>query len=297
MGYKGVITPMMTPFMKDGSIDYGATTKLLGFLEDSGVSGVFPLGSTGLFPWLSTEEKKKFISHVADNSGKMVVIAGVGSSNVNESIELSRHAKDTGADASVLMPTYYIVPSQEWTKLQFERVLSSTDMNFFIYNIPQLAGSWINIDTMEYMKEKYSNVVGAKESSGDMRYFSRVVALRDGKFDVFQGQDDLLHASLSIGASGGVCGLSNFTEAVVSLYNAYSSGKHEKSLEIQMKVINPLIKAINVPAFPTGYYYAFYRRMGIDGGYRAPMVPPSESERRVMDDALEQASRLLQTYK
>lgn len=297
MGYKGVITPMMTPFRKDGSIDFDGTTKLLNFLEESGVSGVFPLGSTGLFPWLNTDEKKKFISHVVENSGKMVVIAGVGSADVNESVELSRHAKDAGADASVLMPTYYIIPSQEWTKKQFERVLSANDMDFFVYNIPQLAGSWIEIDTMKYLKENYGNVIGAKESSGDMRYFSRIVALRDSKFDVFQGQDDLLHASLSIGASGGVCGLSNFTEAVVSLYDSYTGGNHKKSLDIQLNVINPLIKAINVPAFPTGYYHAFYRRVGVEGGYRLPMVPPGESETGVMNNALEQAGRLLQTYK
>lgn len=297
MSYSGIITPILTPFKKDGSLNLDATTKLLEFLQETGVYGVFPLGSTGLFPWLSTEEKKKFISHVVENSGKMVVIAGVGSSNVNESIELSRHSKDAGADAAVLMPTFYITPNQDWTMKQFDAVLKSTDIPFFIYNIPQLAGSWINLDSIMKIKETYPNVAGAKESSGDMRYFSRLVAMKSVNFDVFQGQDDLLHASLSLGASGGVCGLSNFSPSVTSLYRRYMAGDLKESLDIQMQVINPLIKAVNVPNFPTGYYYAFYKAMGLEEGYRLPMTPPNQNERKIIEDALERASGLLQRYK
>ncbi|AKA49412.1 lyase [uncultured archaeon] len=297
MGYDGIITPILTPFKKDGNIDYDATSELLDFLKATGVSGAFPLGSTGLFPWLSTAEKKDFISHIVEHSGKMKVIAGVGSSNVNESVELSQHAKDSGADASVLMPTYYIMPSQKWILKQFRDVLGTNDMPFFIYNIPQLAGAWIENETMNELKNGYSNIVGAKESSGDMRYFSRLVDMRDNNFDVFQGQDDLLLASMSLGASGGVCGLSNFSASVTGLLSHYVSGDKNAALEIQMKIINPLIKAINIPQFPTGYYYAFYKKFGIDGGYRSPMVPPSDHEMKLIDSELERAERLLQRYK
>ncbi len=297
MGYSGVISPIITPFNRDGSIDYEGTTKLLNFLNDTGAAGVFPLGSTGLFPWLSLNEKKDFISHIVENSGKLKVIAGVGSPNVNESVELSLHAKDAGADASVLMPVYYIIPSQEWILEQYSRVLSKNDMPFFIYNIPQLAGVWADLGTIEKIRDEHNNVVGAKESSGDMRYFSRLVDMRKERFDVFQGQDDLLLASLSLGASGGVCGLSNFNSSIVSIYKNFSSGNHNKALEIQMKVVNPLIKAVNVPHFPAGYYYAFYKSMGLDGGYRSPMVPLTESERRSVDEALKQAESQLQRYK
>lgn len=297
MGYSGIISPIVTPFRKDGSIDFEATTKLLEYLSETGATGVFPLGSTGLFPWLSLQERKDLISHIVENSGKLKVIAGVGSPNVNDSIELSRHVKDVGGDASVLMPTYYIPPSQDWILRQFREVISSNDMQFFIYNIPQLAGVWAGLDTISQIKEEFSNVVGAKESSGDMRYFSRLVDMRSDKFDVFQGQDDLLVASLSLGASGGVNGLSNFTPSVTSIYSNYAAGRHDAALDIQMKVVNPLIKAVNVPHFPTGYYYAFYKTMGIEGGYRSPMTPPTERERKSVDEALKQAESLLKRYK
>ncbi len=297
MSYSGVISPIITPFSKDGSIDFNATTRLLDFLSESGATGVFPLGSTGLFPWLSLSEKKEFISHVVENSGKLKVIAGVGSPNVNESVELSLHAKDAGADASVLMPAYYITPSQDWILRQFSDVISKNDMPFFLYNIPQLAGVWLDLGTISRLKEEFSNVIGAKESSGDMRYFSRLVDMKSNGFDVFQGQDDLLLASLSIGASGGVCGLSNFIPAISTIYSLHSKGKHSEALEVQMKIVNPLIKSVNIPHFPMGYYYSFYRKMGIEGGYRSPMLPPSEQERKSVDEALKQAESKLQRYK
>lgn len=297
MSYGGIITPIITPFKKDGSIDFDATSKLLEFLKNTGVSGVFPLGSTGLFPWLRTDEKKDFISYIAANSAGMKVIVGVGSADVSESIELSKHAKDSGADAAVLMPTYYILPSQKWIRKQFHDVLSASDTDFFIYNIPQLSGVWINLETIVELKNDNPNVVGAKESSGDMRYFSRIVDMRTQGFDVFQGQDDLLLASLSLGASGGVCGLSNFSDSITSLLSLYESGNTRSARDIQLKVINPLIKAVNIPHFPTGYYYAFYKRFGIEGGYRSPMTPPTEEEKRLIDQSLNNAETLLQRYK
>lgn len=297
MKYEGLITPMVTPFDRKGSIDFEGTSKLLHFLKTSGVSGVFPLGSTGLFPWLSTEEKKKFISHVVEHSEGMKVIAGIGSSNVNESRDLGMHAKDAGADASVLMPTYYITPSQKWIRRQFDEVMSGNDMDFFIYSIPQFAGVWFDLDTISAIKEEHSNIVGAKESSGDMRYFSRLVAMSGSGFDVFQGQDDLLLASLSLGASGGVCGTSNFNEGITLLNSLFKSGRREEALEVQMKIVNPLVKAINIMQFPTGYYYATYRKLNLEGGYRSPMTPPSNEGKGITDRLLNESENLLQRYK
>lgn len=297
MEYSGIISPIITPFRKDGTIDYDATKLLLEFLEISGVEGVFPLGSTGLFPWLNLEEKKSFISHVVENAGKMKVIAGVGSTDISESVSLAQHAKDSGASASVLMPVYYITPSQSWIRKQFSDVIGRVDMDFFIYNIPQLAGSWIGLQTYGALREDNPNIVGAKESSGDMRYFSRVAAMRENGFDVFQGQDDLLLASLTLGASGGVCGLSNFSASVTTLMDQYNAGRTDNARDIQINAINPLIKAVNVIQFPTGYYYAFYKLMSMNGGYRSPMTPPSSHDMSVIDTALSTSQAVLQTYK
>lgn len=290
MKHSGIITPMLTPFKEDGGIDYEATSSLLGYLKSIGIYGVFPLGSTGVFPFLSRDEKETFLKFVIENSIGMKVFSGIGSSSTQESIELAKYASDAGTDVNVLMPSYYIKPGQEEIKRHFSLVIEASDSPLFLYNIPQLTGVYINLETIEYLKENYSSVAGVKESSGDMRYFSRVAAMSSKDFSIFQGQDDLLLPSLSLGADGGVCGLTNFSNYVVKAYEAYRGGNHDRALSIQMGVINPLIKAVNIPSFPSGYYYAFYRTHRIDGHFRSPMTVVADKIEFAIDSSLEASS-------
>ncbi|PYB67897.1 dihydrodipicolinate synthase family protein [Thermoplasma sp. Kam2015] len=281
--YKGIITPMITPMNVKGEIDYSATQVLIEKLGKYGVDGLFPMGSTGLFPMFSIEERKKFLSFVSEHSGKMQVYAGVGSSSTQESIELSKYTEDIGIKTRVLMPTYYIKPDENWIYKHFSAVISAASNDLFIYNIPQLAGTWIGEDLIEKLAKEFSNVKGIKDSSGDMRFFSRIMKHKGTNFDIFQGQDDLLFLSLSIGASGGVCGLSNISPYITNLYHEFSSGNLDKARDIQMNMINPLMYAVNSATFPSGYYYAFYKMNNIKGGYRVPMVEPSSDQKRIID--------------
>ena len=275
MKYNGIITPMLTPFKQDGTPDIEGTNVLIDYLKKTGVSGLFPLGSTGLFPYLFSEERVNFLQQVNDNKADLKVFAGIGSSNTEECIKFARNASDIGVDVLVLMPTYYIHPSPDEIYRHFSMVLDKVDRDLFIYNIPQLAGEFIPIDVIEKLKNEYSHVVGLKESSGDMRYFSKIMQFSDSNFSIFQGQDDLLLPSLSIGADGGVCGLTNFSDDIVSIYRKFREGDIPGAQKIQMKS-NAVMRVINSANFPSGYYYAFYRKFGLNGGYRAPMIEPSE---------------------
>lgn len=285
MKYEGVITPMLTPFKLDGSVDLDGTDRLVDYLKGIGVSGLFPLGSTGLFPYLFSEERVNYLQHVNDIKGDLKVFAGIGSSNTEECVKFGRNAADIGCDILVLMPTYYIHPSHDEIYRHFSIVLDKVDRDFFIYNIPQLSGEFIPIDVIAKLKEEYSHVVGVKESSGDMRYFSKLLPLSGKNFSIFNGQDDLLLPSLALGADGGVCGLSNFNPQIVKVYQEYRNGEIQKAQETQMKV-NSLMRAINASNFPSGYYHAFYHAMGIQGGYRAPMLEPSDEAKRTIEQAL-----------
>ncbi|MCL5678678.1 MAG: dihydrodipicolinate synthase family protein [Candidatus Thermoplasmatota archaeon] len=276
MKYKGIITPMLTPFTKAGSIDYAATETLLDFLRSIKVHGVFPLGSTGVFNWLETEERKKFLEFVIEHSKGMKVFAGVGASGSYESVKLARHARDAGADVLVLMPTYYIKPDQNYILNHMNLVFGKIDADFFIYNIPQFVGEFISVQTIESLIKANPNVVGIKESSGDMRYFSRLIRFSGKEFSVIQGQDDLLLPSLSIGADGGVCGTTNFSDAVVDLYGSFMDGNYVKSREIQVSRIDPMMEALALSPFPEAYYAAFYTKNKLSGGYREPMGTPSD---------------------
>ncbi len=286
MKYSGIITPMLTPFNDSGSIDKDSTSLLMEYLKGIGVSGFFPLGSTGLFPYLFTEERVSFLQHVNDLKGDLKVFAGIGSSNTEECIKLARNACDIGVDVLVMMPTYYIRPSAEEMHRHFSLVLDKVDRDFFIYNIPQLAGESIPIDVIEKLKEEYSQVAGLKESSGDMRYLSKLMPLSGNNFSIFQGQDDLLVPSLSIGADGGVCGLTNFSDIIVRVYKEYRNGNESEAIKLQREA-NSLMRIITEPNFPSGYYYAFYHKQGIKGGYRSPMIEPSESGKAAIDTVLQ----------
>ncbi len=286
MKIRGIITPMLTPFRPDGEIDYDSTEKLLSYLKNIGVTGVFPNGSTGLFPFLSTEERMKFLEFVIEHSSGMKVLAGIGSSSTQESIKLGKHAKDAGADALVLMPTYYITPGQEEISRHFNEVIGSVRKETFIYNIPQLCGARIEPATVAKLMAEHPEIIGLKESSADMRYFSEIMQFSGPDFSIFQGQDDLLIPSMAIGADGGVCGLTNFSDPVVLAFKAFSSGKFQEASSIQVKRINPLLHSLLVSRFPSAYYYAFYRKFGISGGFRSPMVEPTKDGKSAVDRIL-----------
>jgi 4-hydroxy-tetrahydrodipicolinate synthase/2-dehydro-3-deoxy-D-gluconate aldolase len=275
MKFKGIITPMVTPFTPSGDIDYPATEELLAYLKSIGVHGLFPLGSTGVFNWLSNEERKKFAEFVIEHSAGMKVFVGVGASNSYDSIKLSKHAADAGADALVLMPSYYIKSDQDYIRNHMDLVFGSVDSHFIIYNIPQFVGEFIGVETIETLIAKHSNIVGLKESSGDMRYFSRLVRFSGKDFSVFQGQDDLLLPSLAIGADGGVCGTTNFSRSVMDLYKAFLDGNMKECRSIQMEGVNGLMDQLSKSTFPEAYYAAFYLKHSIRGGFRVPMQGPS----------------------
>ncbi len=275
MRYEGVITPMITPFKKNGEIDLEATDLLIERIKGYGSSGLFPLGSTGLFSFLQKEERDRFLRYVIDNAHGLPVLAGVGSSSTQEAISYGKKAMDFGVNALVLMPTYYITPGQEEIKDHYSRFFESVSGDTFVYNIPQLTQAWIQPETARWLMSQHSQIIGLKESSGDMRYLSKLMALKEGDFSIFQGQDDLLVPSLSLGASGGVCGLTNFSDAVVRAYRAYKEGSYEKAMEIQLEEVDPIIHALQNATFPSLYYDMFYRINEIEGGFRSPMLRPS----------------------
>jgi 4-hydroxy-tetrahydrodipicolinate synthase/2-dehydro-3-deoxy-D-gluconate aldolase len=276
MKYSGIVTPLITPFKLSGEVDYNSIDTLVNFLKSIGVAGIFPSSSTGLFPFLNIDERKKMLEQVLKNSGSLKVFAGVGAADTDSAIELARHAKDVGADAIVLMPSYYIKSDQTWIINHFEKVLEKVDINFMIYNIPQLTGSTVELKTIEHLKSNFSQVSGIKDSSGDMRYFSKLMRFKASNFSVFQGQDDLMLISLTLGADGGVCGTTNFVRYIVDLYDHYRNGAIEKARILQIEQINNIMDVLALSNFPAGYYYAFYNKFKVAGGYRNPMLAPSK---------------------
>jgi 4-hydroxy-tetrahydrodipicolinate synthase/2-dehydro-3-deoxy-D-gluconate aldolase len=276
---------MMTPFDRKGKVDYSITEKLLDRLKLFGVDGVFPLGSTGLFPWLSLSERREFLQFVRERTS-LPVYAGAGSASFNESLEMVRLADEIGCEFAVVMPPYYIVPGPEEMSKYFSELFSRVPIKFFLYNIPQLSGAYIPQSLPATLAEEFSNVVGIKDSSADMRYFSKMIQKRPDHFQVFQGQDDLLLPSLSLGGDGGVCGTSNISKLIVTVKDRFVEGSMEEAQSIQVKQVDPLMDSLNSSRFPSGYYYALYRSLKVRGGYRTPMLEPGTGVKKSIDERI-----------
>ena len=287
-----IITPMMTPFNERGEIDYPLTEKLLDRLAEFKVDGIFPLGSTGLFPWLSLTERKKFLEFVASKT-HIKIYAGVGSANYNESLEMAKLANDLGCDSSVVMPPFYIIPGMDEMRTYFSKLFSKVPMKFYLYNIQQLSGAYIPQSLPALLAGEFSNVVGIKDSSADMRYFSKMVQNRPDHFLVFQGQDDLLLPSLSLGGDGGVCGISNISKIILSVRDRFADGVMKEATSLQIRGVDPLMDSLNAARFPSGYYYALYKSFGVNGGYRIPMLEPSPEIKKNIDENMLKAKAFL----
>ena len=253
---KGVITPTITPMNKENP-DYEAIDRLMDFLARIGVNGIFPMGSTGLFSIISMEMEIKVLEYFMDKKREgMYFLAGVGRNSLDDTLTMGSYAKELGADGLSIVTPYYVRMSQEALFNYYDKLLGGLDISVLVYNIPQNTGNSITPETVLKLRNDHSNLVGIKDSSGNFTDFSQFIDVLGKDFRIFQGQDDLLLPSLIAGASGGICGTSNFLDLPVRVYREHSGQNIEKARQIQ-KVLTSVKKFINQYDFPLGYMAAF----------------------------------------
>ncbi|UCF07374.1 MAG: dihydrodipicolinate synthase family protein, partial [Thermoplasmata archaeon] len=171
---KGVFPALVTPFKKDESIDEEAFRALIQHVMPH-VDGVVPCGTTGEFVYLDMDERKKVIDIAVDEiAGDKLVIAGTGACATKHAIELTRHAKDAGAHASLVVSPYYVNPSDKGHYEHFYRIAKEVDFPLIMYNIPQCTGSYLPRRVIEDLA-KIDNIVGLKDSSGNLTFTLEVL--------------------------------------------------------------------------------------------------------------------------
>lgn len=257
---KGIITPTITPMNKE-NIDYEAVDSLMEYLDKIGVNGIFPMGSTGVFPIVSTELQVKILEYFMDRKKEgMYFLAGVGRNSVDETLAVAFYAKELGADCLSIVTPYYLRMSQDSIYQYYEKILSSIDIPVLLYNIPQNTNNNILPQTILKLKNQFSNVIGIKDSSGNFSNFSAIVDAVGKDFRVFQGQDDILLPSLQRGAVGGISGTTNFSDLAVRVYKEFSESNNEKATEIQA-ILTEFKRMINCYDFPQTYAAIFIDRV------------------------------------
>lgn len=228
----GIIPPLVTPLKDRDTLDTSGLERVIEHVIAGGVHGLFMLGTTGEGPSLSYRLRRELISATCRQVRHRVpVLVGITDTAFVESVALARHAADTGADAVVIAPPYYMPEGQPELREYLEHLLAELPLPLFLYNMPPLTKVPFELETVRWAMDQ-TRIVGIKDSSGSMSYFNRVrelLALRPD-WSLLVGPEDLLAESLLLGAHGGVSGGANiFPKLYVELCAAALRGDVERT--------------------------------------------------------------------
>lgn len=291
MELKGIIPAMLTPLTMEQKVNESVTRQLTNHLIDSGVHGLFILGTNGEFHLLNTEEKLEVARIVIEEANKRVpVIVGTGGHNTEETIDLSQKMEQLGADALSLITPFFIAPTQEEIAVHFEKVAESTSLPVILYNIPARTGVNLEPETVARLA-KVPNIVGIKDSSGSFANIENYIhATKDEDFSVIAGTDSLILQTLQAGGTGAVAATANMVpDVVVSIYNNWLEGNIEAAEENQKK-LEPLRDTFKYGTLPSVLKKAVEL-------YSVPVGPPKMPVSEISGDALVKVAEMVELYK
>jgi dihydrodipicolinate synthase/N-acetylneuraminate lyase len=233
---KGIVTPLATPLLEQDIIDKEGTRRLIEHVIAGGVAGIFVLGSSGEGPSLSYAARKEFIQYCCQVVAQRIsVLVSISDTAFSETIALAEVAHKAGASAVVLTTPYYFSMSQSELFRYATRVAESIPQNMalLLYNIPFLTKESWSVETVQQLAEQHENIVGIKDSSGDLQYFEKLCKTLKEKrpdFTVMIGPEHLLPQAVQAGGDGGINGGSNIFPALfVSLYNALTAKERDET--------------------------------------------------------------------
>ena len=237
---RGIVPPMVTPLSDRDSIDVEGLHRLVEHILAGGPAGLFILGTSGEGPSLSYHLRRELVERVCEIvAGRVPVLVGVTDTAFIESINLAEEAGEAGADAVVLSAPYYFGPGQEDLWQYVRTIAAEMPLPAFLYNMPSHTKVAFSVDLVRRAME-LPNVVGMKDSSGDMIYFDqlRQVVVEREDFTLLIGPEELLAEAVLLGAHGGVNGGANiWPELYVELHKAASEGNLERANELHRKVV------------------------------------------------------------
>jgi 4-hydroxy-tetrahydrodipicolinate synthase len=282
-----IATAMVTPFDRKGHIDFSKTTQLVNYLIANGSESLVVCGTTGESPTLSKEEKLALIDHVIKVVNKRVpVIAGTGSYNTYESIELTKKAENLGADAIMLVAPYYNKPNQEGLYQHFKSVAQETALPILLYNIP--GRSVVNVEPETIIAlSQIKNIVAVKEASGNLNKMTQIIANTPDHFELYTGDDGNTLPVLSIGGVGVISVAAHVIgNEMQEMVTKFLDGQISEAAKLHQKLLPIMVELFKAPN-PVPVKTALQMK-GLDvGTVRLPLVPLTENER------LELSKRLL----
>lgn len=285
MMYEGVIVPVITP-TKNGLLYEEGLRNVVNFLVERGIHGFFIAGTYGLGPAMSVNERKRVAEIVVDEvRGSNTTIVMVGSSSLDDSIELAKHAQDIGADAISSVPPFYYAYDEKSILSFFKALLNSVSIPVFAYNNPARTGNPLSAKLLNKLANE--GVIGLKDSSFDIIKFYEFIATVERKDFVFIiGTEALMFPGILAGARGCISGLANaFPEIVLEEYELIKQKKYEEASLKQLQIIRIREAIHKVPTIPA--IFEILRMRGVDVGYpKPPYRSLEEQEVKTLEESL-----------
>jgi 4-hydroxy-tetrahydrodipicolinate synthase len=282
-----LVTAMVTPMTANQDVDFEKAKQLAQHLVENGTDTILVSGTTGESPTLSDDEKIALIKAVREAVGSRArVMAGTGSNDTAHSIELSERAVEAGADSLLLVVPYYNKPPQAGMIAHFTAIARSVDVPCLIYNIPGRTGTNMTPESLAKLAASVPNVVGVKESSGNLEQVSAVARLTSDNFLVYSGDDSLTLPILAVGGCGVVSVASHVVgKDIRAMMRHFEAGEIATAINIHHR-LTPLIKALFVTTNPIPVKWAM-SVIGLDcGPTRLPLCELREEEKQVIKAAM-----------
>ena len=287
--FKGSIVALITPF-KGGKVDEEAYRQLINFQIENGTAAIVPCGTTGESATLSVEEHNRVISIAVEAVNKRVpVIAGTGGNSTNEAIELTRHAKDAGADATLQVTPYYNKPSQEGLFQHYKAIAQAVALPQVLYNVPGRTSINMLPETVARLAD-LPEIVAIKEASGNIGQMTEIVQLAGDKITLLSGDDNLILPVLSIGGAGVISVVANIVpKETAAIITSWEDGNTDQTRDLFIKLF-PLCKAMFFETNPVPVKTSLALMDKIEEELRLPLVPMAETN-------LEKLKKVLTEYR
>ena len=248
---KGLIPAVITPMTEDQEVDLEGLEKMLEHQIANGVHGVFTVGTAGEFWALSTSEKERiFATTVRCANGRVPVYVGTGANTTREAVQLAEMAQEAGADCLSVITPSFITPDEQQMFAHYEAIAESVGLPILLYTNPDRTNNKLSVDLVVRLAEQVENVVGIKDSAGDMALTAEYLRRTPADFLVLIGRDSLIYAGLMHGAVGAIAASANMApELSVGIYENYVAGRLPEALSFQRQLA-PLRSAFGIGTFP-----------------------------------------------
>jgi len=288
---KGSLVALITPF-RDGKVDEKAFQSFVDWQIEQGTEGVVPCGTTGESPTLSHAEHKRVVELCIEVAkGRVPVVAGAGSNSTEEAIDFTRHAKQAGADAALVVTPYYNKPTQEGLYQHYKAITEAVDLPIIIYNIPARCVIDMSVATMARLA-KLPNIVGVKDATNDLARPMRTRAAIGADFSMLSGEDVTAIAFMGQGGDGCISVTANVApRACADMHQAWRRGETATAMKINERLL-PLHDALFCETSPAPVKYACALLGKSTPDVRLPLVPASAQAQEQVRTAMRSAGVL-----